>query len=251
VAIDELDPSEIREIDRGLAYLGWATTHRLTSDDTLILGDIAARTVRMECDGKLGESEREVLALEAYDILKHYHSGPDRRSWAVKTRILKAPMLSALIRLIDEATLAFLRRYHTASFALLLVVLENYLRQLSNWKPGDKDVSFKTLQQSISKFEPSREQNVARDLVDKLYSRYDAISPSAFLFNRHGLLHGLRTASDFDEMNCARVFFLFDLLAACEGTYAAESSVDLRDKRHAVYYACFPDDDEMELLVRT
>jgi hypothetical protein len=203
-----------------------------TGDDTLLLSAVASPTTSLLENGLLDEQQRETLAIEAYDILKHYVSDPRRRSWAVQARYERAPGLVNLIRLVDEATLAFLRGYFTAGFALMLIVLERYLRTVSGWRPGDPDITFAALRRAVARFEFSGARMIARGIVDALYSRYEALTPPAFLFNRHGLLHGLRNASAVDEMNCARIFFLLDLLAACEGPGASEIVVGLGGTRH-------------------
>ena len=60
----------------------------------------------------------------------------------------------------------------------------------------------------------SHYRDIAHELVSSLYAHYDATSPPLFLFNRHGLLHGLRDANiSLDEMNCARIYVLLDQIA--------------------------------------
>ena len=78
----------------------------------------------------------------------------------------------------------------------------------------------------------------AEAILAAIYSRYSALSPPQFLFNRHGLLHGLRGSQNVDQMNCVRMFLLFDVLCWAEGLGRGLVYDEQFYARHATYGAC-------------
>ena len=100
------------------------------------------------------------------------------------------------------------------------------------------DPSFAELKASIRKLPDSSVRDEAEQVLKVLYVRYNAASPPQFLFNRHGLLHGLRKHDDVDVMNCARMFLLFDLLCYAEGLSRSVIYDETFHKRHTLYRVC-------------
>jgi hypothetical protein len=233
----------------GLAKLGWTADERLTSEDEALLQPIADEAAHLDRLGRLSDEERDRLSGLAFETLASVVAGTEERA-AMVSGTYAYSRLSSLIPLVDEATLAFFRGYHTASFATLLVVLERYLRLLLEWKPPAPDPSFKQLTAAIERLPPTGAREVASRLVAQLYSRYDAITPTAFHFNRHGLLHGVRGPIPADEMNSARMFVLLDSLAFAE--YPSRGSHDRATliARLEIYSGCVNLGAEARLLGR-
>ena len=100
--------------------------------------------------------------------------------------------------------------------SLSFIILERYLRSVFNWSPGDRDHTFYRLKQSILTLPNEEAARTAYDIINVIYSRYEALEPTQFEFNRHGLLHGVRGPTEYDEMNCARIYQLFNLLCTAE-----------------------------------
>ena len=61
-----------------------------------------------------------------------------------------------------------------------------------------------------------RFRDISRRTISAVYEFYDPSDPPVLLLNRHGLHHGLRSASRLDEMNFARLIGLFDTLVGAE-----------------------------------
>jgi hypothetical protein len=90
-------------------------------------------------------------------------------------------------------------------------------------------------------------------LLDGLYSRYEALTPTRFFFNRHGLLHGMRGALSIDQMNCARTFTLLDLLVSAELGYGRSgwNVTDALVERVSIYRQCVLLPNECRFLNQT
>jgi hypothetical protein len=151
---------------------------------------------------------------------------------------------------VDEATLAFYRGYRTAALALLFIVAEDCLRNLLGWQPGDPKVSFSQLKNAVLILPASDNRNVAHELLSTIYAFYDAADPPVFLFNRHGLMHGLRGAAlDLDKMNCARAYVLLDHIAlASTRGYRSVILDENFAKRHELFERCVSLGSEQRLL---
>jgi hypothetical protein len=130
----------------------------------------------------------------------------------------------------------------------LFVVLESYLRKLAGWSAGAPDPSFAALKGSINSFQPSHARDQADGMLTVVYSRYNAASPPQFLFNRHGLLHGLRGSDDVDEMNCTRMFILFDILCSAEQLGRSIVFNQTFHLRHKAYAECRKRGIERQLI---
>ena len=128
----------------------------------------------------------------------------------------ESKFLAKLLALLDEATLCYYRGYYTAGLSILLIVLESYLSDLMGWVPGDPDPKFWQLKEAVRNHRPSLS-------ATRLSGWFLLYSPAMIRFAatifvyRHGLLHGVRGPDDVDEMDCARMFLLFDVLCDAEG----------------------------------
>jgi tetratricopeptide (TPR) repeat protein len=116
------------------------------------------------------------------------------------------------------------------------------------WTPGMPDPKFYELKAAIQHLPSSSSREHATQILSVVYERYDPLSPSQFLFNRHGLLHGVRGPDDVDEMNCARMFTLFDTLCDAEGLYKMLVHDDEFRLRHSAYKNCIKTGNEQKLL---
>lgn len=225
------------ELDNGLALLGWKFDHRLTSDDGAQLWTIAEAALELQQKDALTDAERDSLALKAYGILYHQVVGPHERADMVSCTYYNSRHFRQLIPLIDEATICFFRGYYTASLSLLFVVLEAALLSIHGWTPNDKKPSFKELTDAVLTLPDTDTAQLANSMLRNVYSKYEADAPSQFLYNRHGLLHGLRTETKYDEMNCARALQLFDTICSAENVLrtAFDDHLEMYGHRSKIY----------------
>jgi hypothetical protein len=240
---------DIEKINCGLFLLGFAVDSRTTSEDTLRLKEIAIEVLAAESEKKLDDDLREALAWRAYDVLSALFLSEERTTM-VHAMYLDSKLLEPLVPIIDEATLAFFRGYFAASLGTLFVALEQYLRRLRRWKPGDGDVKFGDLRKAVDTFPDSEWKKRAAKILEGIYERYEALSPPFSFFNRHGLLHGIRGPHPMDRMNCGRMFFLFDYLAAAESRGMRRSVVldSAFQERLDIYSSCVLLGRERKLL---
>lgn len=241
---------QIDRVDKGLSLLGWGVYWAVTSDDASMLSDIASQAISMADSGTLEDEKIEALSLQAYRILGPHIMKPDTRIYmmGLYTEVSRA---TGILSLLDEATMAFYRGYHTSSLATLFVALEAYLRCVRGWKPGDKNLSYPDLVNTVEGFPDSDTKQRVLGILKGLYSHYDPLQPTRFLFNRHGLLHGLRVGDETDEMNCARMFYLFDLLMALEDDMPAGVIVDGETGlRRDAYWDCLDEAHTGSALLR-
>lgn len=213
-----------RRLDEGLSYLGWYADSRLTNEDELCLQEIAEESLALASKDELSPEAIDKLSMVAYEIIRFQIVGIEERT-RMATFYADSEHLRPLMRLIDEYTLAFFSGYYTAAFALQLIVLESYLRSIIGWRPGDKDPTFSNLRKSCANFPECEAKGRIIGLLDGLYGRYDPLNPTQFFFNRHGLLHGIRGAYSLDELNCGRMFLLFDIFAYFEPKPAGTSGM--------------------------
>jgi len=238
------------KLNQGLNLLGWQLSSRFTSEDNVQLASITEKAIELNNTNLLSLDTREALSLEAYKILSFQVIGIDERSDAISTRYIHCQHLSPLIPLIDEASFAFYRGYFTAALALLLIVLERYLRSIYTTDTGNTNPRFYDLKEHILSF-PNRESaNIAYGIVNILYSRYNVESPSSYEFNRHGLLHGIRGQSKYDEMNCARIYQLFDIFCSAREINRTGwgDCLDNARLRYGIYRRCLKTQAEQEFI---
>lgn len=234
----------INEFDKtmmdGLLLLGWQDSVRFTTEDRSMLMPICEKAIRLSKKGKLTPDSRDELSLKAYGFLYFQVVGVQERADYISLVYYNSKYFRPLINLIDEATLCFYRGYNTAALSLLFITLESYLRAVYNWSPGDRDPSFVNLKNAVLTLPDHLSAKKAFEIINVVYSRYEAVSPTQFEFNRHGLLHGVRGPTKFDEMNCARIFQLFDILCAAEGVDRTGFGIPLEmfKNRYKVYENC-------------
>jgi hypothetical protein len=200
----------------GLRKLGWTADIRFTTENIFQLHAICEKTEELSKNDRLTNEIIDKYSLEVYNILKYQIANIDERADCVSTWYVNSVYLRSLISLIDEATLSFYRGYDIGSLSILFIVLERYLRKLSGWDPNQGDISFRQLKDSILTLPNAEHSKIAYEITSVIYSRYDALQPSQFYFNRHGLLHGIRGSTEYDQMNCVRLFMLFDQLCRAE-----------------------------------
>lgn len=225
------------DLDSGLALLGWTYDQRLTTDDGARLWTVAETALQLQNKGAFTDVERDSLALKAFEILYHQVIGPDERADMVSCTYYNSRHFRTLIPLIDEATICFFRGYCTASLSLLFVVLEAALLSIYGWTPGDRKPRFSALFGSVLTLPDTHTAQLVNTMLRSVYSNYEADSPSRFLYNRHGLLHGLRTETKYDEMNCARTLQLFDTMCCAEKVVrtALGECLDMFGHRSRIY----------------
>lgn len=207
---------EWERVHAGLALIGWSYDSRITNEDSLIVLEIADRANAVDGSNPQADEQWERLAEEAFDYIGFYVSEPSERAATVTGPYLESQYVRPLIPLINEATLTYYRGYFASSFALLLIGLESYLRDLLSLPTGGGDPTFRQLRTAILRFPQSRSRDAVGRLLSGLYSRYESHSPTRFYFNRHGLLHGLRDPMTIDRLNSCRMIQLFDLLCGME-----------------------------------
>lgn len=213
---EDWEPEEFDRVDRGLSLVGWLFVGSPSADDAIFLAEIATEALAHQASGTLTADLTGTLAWRAYETLWPYVDGAEYRTAVVTDLYPQSSTMADLVPLMDEATLAYYRGYSTVALAGLFVLLEAYLRALLRWRPGDPPVSFRSLLRSLDALPDSPHRHRAKLLLDGVYGHYDALTPTAFFFNRHGLLHGLRGPLAVDRVNCARMFVLFDALVSAE-----------------------------------
>ena len=213
----DYDDYEYAEVAEGLELLGWEPYGRCTSDDASFLTDIAKQAISLRDTGKLDYEKIIELSFDAYNVLHFQIMGLDERLRAICGRYRNSKYLKQLLPMIDESLICYYRGYYTASLSLLFIVLERYLRLVYGWKPGDKNPSFSKLTKAIKKLPEASVAEHAYKIIRAIYGWYDSSNPPDFYFNRHGLLHGMLNTTSVDQMNCTRLFVLFDTLCSAEG----------------------------------
>ncbi|MGF1694028.1 hypothetical protein [Photobacterium kagoshimensis] len=215
---DIFTEEENLEFEKGLSLTGWYVDCRATTDDLMRLKSISERALELNPSNEDYAENIEKLSIEVFHIVVHYLSNPADRAALVSYGYEQSSFFSGTINMIEESICAYYSGFHTAALSLLFISLESYLRNLSGWKPGDKDITFKQLKNAVEKLPPNEYREMAQQIINNVYSRYDATSPALFYFNRHGLLHGLRTENnEYDQMNYLRLLSLMDLLAFSDG----------------------------------
>ena len=212
----DYDQERYELVAEGLAKIGWEPYLRCTSDDAVMLEKIAIEVLDLQANGELDEETSIDLSFKAFNILHFQVMGVDARVRAICARYRKSRYMVDLLPMIDEALLCYYRGYYTASLALLFITLERYLRLVLEWEPGDKNPSFSQLKSAVLKLPNTDAAEYAYEFLEVVYGWYDPKSPTPFYYNRHGLLHGMRGNERVDQMNCARLFVLFDLLSSAE-----------------------------------
>lgn len=238
MGICDWDQEDINRLDEGLRLIGWHCDSRLTSDDGLVLADIANEATQMNNGGLLSPVEIDRLSLKAFEVLHFQIMNVQDRAMEVSSAYSESTHLGKLVPIIDQSLLCYYRGYYTASLSILFISLESYLRSLSGWNPGDRDPSFNLLRDAIHNLPESESRDDAQRIIDIVYSRYDASNPPQFYFNRHGLLHGLREGMSMDRLNCVRMYLLFDSLVAAEGLGNGGLCTDLFKSRTNTYLEC-------------
>jgi len=248
MSFSDWEPNEVEEVRQGLLLLGWRADSRLTSDDAEFARDIAHEALGYKRAGCLTSQMIDNLAARAFDIMAFQIMNVDERAFMTSGPYKESKFFASLVPLIDEATLCYYRGYYTAALATLFVIVESYLRQLAAWPPESRPTTFAQLRASVKKHPASSARDEAEGILAVIYSRYETQDPAQFLFNRHGLLHGLRGPQNIDGMNCVRVFILFDVLCSAEGL-ARELVYDKEFySRHAAYGACLQLANEVDLM---
>lgn len=211
------DEIEVEKVNSGLLLLGWRVDGRWASDEATLLSKVAYKALEKEYRGELSSDIVDALSEEAFKILEFEIMNVQERALKVASPYSCSNSLKQMVSLIDQAQLCYYRGYYTAALATLFVVVENCLRNLLGWEPGDRDPSFYNLKRAILNLPESSERDAAEKILNVIYSRYDAENPPQFYFNRHGLLHGIRDAKSVDRMNCVRIFLLLDSICSAEG----------------------------------
>lgn len=244
------ESDEVQKVHEGLLLLGWQADFRLTTDDSLMVRDVAHEALRCAAAGLLSPDVIDDLAAKAFDIMSFQIMNIDERASMTSGAYKESLLFALLVPMIDEAILCYYRGYYTAALATLFIVLEQYLRQLAGWLPGMPDPSFAALRTAIKNHPESDARDEAEMILSAIYSRYDAQSPPQFFFNRHGLLHGLRGPKNVDRMNCVRMLLLFDVLCSAEGIGRGFVYCEGFYLRHTAYGACIRFGTETKLMLR-
>lgn len=235
------DPDDER-IHNGLKLLGWRADSRYTSEDMAQLAPTVERALSLQKAGGLTPDLIDELSLKVYKVISFQLMNPTDRAMHISSAYSKSLWLSPLVSLIDQATCCFYRRYYTASLAIMFIVTESYLRNLLEWEPGQADPTFTQLRAAVAKLPECRSREEANVVLQVIYARYNANHPPQFYFNRHGLLHGIRTdMQDLDAMNCVRLYLLLDLLCEAEGVetgYIFADPDDVYYKRERMFREC-------------
>jgi len=235
------DPDDER-VHAGLKLLGWRADSRYTSEDIAQLAPTVERALSLHGAGGLTPDLIDELSLKVYKFISFQLMNPTDRAMHISSAYSRSRWLSPLVSLIDQATCCYYHRYYTASLATMFIVTEGYLRNLLEWAPGQTDPSFKQLKSAVAKLPECRSRDEASVVLQVIYARYNANDPPQFYFNRHGLLHGIRTdMQDLDAMNCVRLYLLLDLLCEAEGVetdYIFTGPDDVFYKREKMYREC-------------
>jgi hypothetical protein len=173
---------------------------------------------------------------------------PNDRASFIAINYKESKYLGNLISTIDEAIICWYRGYYLASSALLFIAAEKCMRNILGWKIGDPDPSFNQLKNAINVFDDCYSKEVATKIINIIYSHYNSANPTQFYFNRHGLLHGMRTHTKFDELNSVRLILLFDLICKLENIVPNGIIDEEYNNRIAVYSNCLIKSYEQRLL---
>lgn len=233
----------MNNINEYLLEAGWTYDSGCTCDEEAKLVKICEEIKSLKDANNLDINMREKYALEIYNIISFSLTSVDSRADWISCSYHNSPRLKKLIRFLDEAQLCFYRKYYTGSLALLFITLEKYLRDLYGWIPGSPDPTFSNLKNSVHNLPNTLKADTVFKILDNVYSRYDSLNPSLFYFNRHGLLHGLNREEMYDEMNCARLFNLFNILCTAENVTrtAWGDNLELLNYRYDIYRKCSSD----------
>lgn len=240
----------IQDMNEYLIETGWTYNCRCTPDEEAALEKICEEINILKSANKLDISKRENYAIEVYKIISFSLTSVDNRADWVSCSYLNSPRFKKILKFLDEAQLCFYRKYYTSSLALLFITLEKYLRNLYGWNPGSKDPTFFDLKNSVNNLPNTTNVSIAIKILDNIYARYNSLNPCVFYFNRHGLLHGLHREELYDEMNCARLFNLFNILCNAENIQrtAWGQNLELFNYRYDTYRSCCSNKLE-ELLI--
>lgn len=243
---------EIEEIEKALHEVGWTYNVRYTTEDMASIETVCKKILKDKNNEILDLSKRESFSLEIFNIISFQICNVQERSDMISTTYINSRNLKKIINLLDEAYLSFYKGCYTASLAVLFIALEKYLRQILGWVPGNPDPKFSELKNSVKNLPDIKQAGIAYKIINTVYSRYDSLNPTLFYFNRHGLLHGVERESKYDEMNCARLFNLFDILSYAEraSRTAWGDALEMFEKRYTIYEKCQKSRLESELLLK-
>ena len=211
---------------------------------------ICEETIELKKNNMLTPDLIDDLSLKAYNIISFQVVGKQERADYISLVYYNSDKFRPLLNLIDESTICFYRGYFTAALSLCFIILERYLRTVSNWSPGDRDPSFSQLKQSVLSLPNTNAARMAYEIINVIYSRYEALNPTQFELNRHGLLHGIRGPKKYDEMNCARIYQLFNLLCNAEeiNRTGYGEPLEFFKKRYRIFEMCNPRELESILI---
>lgn len=234
---------DLERMHDGMLLLGWRADSRLTSEDEAMLTPLVERALSLKATGELTPEQIDYLSLEAYKVASFQMINLVERARLISGAYSRSTYLSPTVPLIDQATCCFYRGYHTPALATLFIIVESYLRNLFRWEPGQPNPTFFQLRNSVNRLPECAARDEAAAVLNAVYARYDAETPPQFYFNRHGLLHGIRPAlGQVDEMNCARMYLLLDLLCEAEGVdtcgYVFSGEDDVFYRRSALFRKC-------------
>ena len=237
-------------IEKGLLLLGWQDSVRLTTEDRTMVHPICEEAIESNENNMLTPDLTDELSFKAYNIISFQVVGKQERADYISLVYYNSDKFRRLLNLIDESTFCFYRGYYTAALSLCFIILERYLRMTYNWSPGDRDPSFSQLKQSVLSLPNTDAARIAYEIINVIYSRYEALNPTQFEFNRHGLLHGVRGPSKYDEMNCARIYQLFNLLCVAEeiDRTGYGEALEFFGKRYRIFETCNPNKFESVIL---
>lgn len=125
------ESDEVQKVHEGLLLLGWQADFRLTTDDSLMVRDVAHEALRCAAAGLLSPDIIDDLAAKAFDIMSFQIMNIDERASMTSGAYKESLLFALLVPMIDEAILCYYRGYYTAALATLFIVLEQYLRQLA------------------------------------------------------------------------------------------------------------------------
>jgi hypothetical protein len=171
------DEEELEKVGEGLLLLGWRVDVRLTSDDAAFVRDIASEALAHSENGTLSPEVIDDLAARAYDVMSFQLMNVDDRAAMTSGPYKKSTFLGPLVPQIDEAILCYYRGYYTAALATLFITCEQYLRKLSDWKPGMPDPSFASLRAAVRRLPESASRHEAEMILSAIYARYNAQVP--------------------------------------------------------------------------
>jgi hypothetical protein len=246
-----LDYNEQHEyLMKGLLLLGWIADVRFTPEDSLGLYETCNEAFSIQKAGNLTPDIIDDLSLRAYNILKYQIVNVQERADCISTWYFNSVNIKPLLPLIDEATMSFYRGYDLASLSIMFIVLERYLRNVIQWTPAQGEIQFWKLRDSVLTLPNTKQANIAYKIITTIYARFDSLSPAQFYFNRHGLLHGLRGSTEYDQMNCARIFLLFDQLCRAENIHrtAYSDCLEMLKHRMTIFSRCNENKQEIDLL---